>query len=215
MTCVFFDLDNTIVSKSTGVLYYKYLRRKGLASRRDTFKVLYAFIRYRMNSLDIRALAEKEVSKVAGMTEEAMIKLCDRWFDEMVRHYISPRAREAVNDHRAKGHMLAILSAATPYTVNPVKNHLGIEHGICTQLAVQDGRFTGELVKPYCYGKGKTYWAERFIREKGLRFDDCYFYTDSYTDMPMLERVGMPRAVNPDRLLKAEARRRNWPILKF
>jgi HAD superfamily hydrolase (TIGR01490 family) len=215
MTAVFFDLDNTIVSTSTGLLYYRYLRKKGLASKFDTVKVLYAFIRYRMNSLDIKTLAEREARKVTGMSEEAMIALCERWFDEMVRHHISPRAVAAVNEHQAKGHLLAILSAATPYTVNPVKRHLGIEHGICTRLVVRDGRFTGDIVEPYCYGGGKAYWAERFVREKGLHLEDCYFYTDSYTDMPMLEKVGMPRPVNPDRLLKAEARRRNWPIMTF
>ncbi len=215
MTCVFFDLDNTLVNQSTGLLYYKYLRKKGRASVFDTLKTLYFWIRYRMNSIDIKAVAEREVRKVAGMSERAMVELCDRWFDEMVRFHISPRAVKAVNEHRAQGHMLAILSAATPYTVNPVKRHLKIEHGLCTHLEVQDGRFTGRLVEPYCYGEGKIYWAERFTKENGLSLQDCYFYTDSYTDMPMLERVGMPRPVNPDRRLEAEAHRRGWPITKF
>jgi HAD superfamily hydrolase (TIGR01490 family) len=215
MTAVFFDLDNTLVSKSTGILYYKYLRKKGRASAFDAVKALYFWIRYRMNSIDIKALAEREVRKVAGTSERAMIELCQRWFDDMVKHYISARAVEAVNKHRAKGHVLAILSAATPYTVNPVKRHLQIEHGLCTHLEVQDGRFTGRLIEPYCYGEGKIYWAERFARASGLRLEDSYFYTDSYTDMPMLERVGMPRPVNPDRRLEAEAHRRGWPITKF
>jgi HAD superfamily hydrolase (TIGR01490 family) len=215
MTGVFFDLDNTLVTKSTGLLYYKYLRKKGHASVFDTMKALYFWLRYRMNSIDIKALAEREVRKVAGMSENAMIELCERWFQEMVRHYISPRAIEVVNDHRAKGHVLAILSAATAYTVNPVKRHLGIDHGLCTHLVVKDGRFTGELVEPYCYGEGKIYWAERFLNERELSFENCYFYTDSYTDLPMLERVGMPRPVNPDRMLEAVANRRGWPITRF
>jgi putative phosphoserine phosphatase/1-acylglycerol-3-phosphate O-acyltransferase len=178
-------------------------------------KIVLAYVRYRRNSLDIRTLAEKEVKKVTGMSEEEMIKICERWFDEMVKHYIYPRAVEVVTEHRAKGHMLVILSAATPYTVNPVMKHLGIEHGICTRLEVENGLFTGKIVEPYCYGEGKIYWAERFVKEKGLHFEDCYFYTDSYTDLPMLEKVGMPRPVNSDRLLEAEAQKRDWPTMKF
>ncbi|MBI4830677.1 MAG: HAD family hydrolase [Candidatus Lindowbacteria bacterium] len=215
MNGVFFDLDNTLVSTSTGLLYYKYLRQKRLASARDTMRVLYSYFRYRMNWLDIKTLAEREVRKVTGMLESAMIELCERWFEEMVKLHISPRAMTAIDEHRSKGHVLAILSAATPYTVNPVKRHLGIEHGICTNLVVRDGRFTGEIVEPYCYGEGKIYWAEQFANVNGLSLKDCYFYTDSITDLPMLERVGMPRAVNPDRLLGAEARKRGWPIVEF
>ncbi|NQU08330.1 MAG: HAD family hydrolase [Candidatus Abyssubacteria bacterium] len=215
MTTVFFDLDNTLVSTSTGILWYRYLRKKGHGSILGTAKMLYAYLRYRRNSLDIKTLAESEVKKVAGMPEDQMIDICERWFDEMVKHYIYPRAVEVINEHRSKGHTLAILSAATPYTVNPVKKHLDIEHGICTDLVVRDGRFTGEIVEPYCYGEGKTYWAERFANENGLSLEESYFYTDSFTDMPMLERVGYPKIVNPDKLLEAEASRRGWPILKF
>ncbi|RJP72707.1 MAG: HAD family hydrolase [Candidatus Abyssobacteria bacterium SURF_17] len=215
MTCAFFDLDHTLVSTSTGLLWYKYLRKKGHASVFDTLKALYAYFRYRMNSLDIKTLAEREVRKVTGISERTMIEMCERWFHDMVKQHISPRAVEVVNEHRAKGHVLAILSAATPYTVDPVKRHLGIDHGICTHLDVKEGRFTGKLVEPYCYGEGKIYWAERFADESGLSLSDCYFYTDSFTDLPMLERVGMPRPVNPDRLLEAEAHKRGWPIVKF
>jgi HAD superfamily hydrolase (TIGR01490 family) len=215
MTGVFFDLDNTLLSTSSGLLWYRYLRKKGKASTFGIVKAVYAYIRYRRNSLDIRSLAQREVMKVAGMREADMVAMCERWFDEMVKNYIYPRAVEVVNEHREQGHTLAILSAATPYTVNPVKRHLGIEHGICTRLVVREGRFTGELVEPYCYGDGKSYWAERFADEHGVSLEESYFYTDSFTDMPMLERVGMPMPVNPDRLLEAEARRRGWPIVKF
>lgn len=215
MTGAFFDLDNTLVRKSTGLLWYQYLRKNGHVSRFASVKMLYAYIRYRMNSLDIKSLAEREVRKVAGMRETKLIEMCQRWFHEMVKQHISPRAREAVNEHKARGHVVAILSAATPYTVEPVKDYLDIGHGICTHLVVRDGRLTGEIVEPYCYGEGKIYWAEKFAREQGLRLQECYFYTDSFTDLPMLERVGNPIAVNADRMLEAEARKRGWPLLKF
>jgi putative phosphoserine phosphatase/1-acylglycerol-3-phosphate O-acyltransferase len=215
MTAAFFDFDHTLISKSSGLLWYKYMREKGHTSTWSILKAAYAYLRYRQNSLDIKTLAEKEMKKVIGVREEAMKEMCQQWFDEMVKQYIYPRAVEVVNEHREQGHLLAILSAATVYAIGPVKRHLDIEHAICTHLVVQDGRFTGKLVEPYCYGEGKPYWAERFAEEHNLRLEDCYFYTDSYTDMPMLERVGMPRPVNPDKLLRAEAQKRGWPIINF
>jgi putative phosphoserine phosphatase/1-acylglycerol-3-phosphate O-acyltransferase len=214
-TVAFFDLDNTLVRTSTGILWFRYMRRKGHTSFWEVAKAFYAYLRYRRNSLDVRSLAEREVKRVAGMSEDRMIEICQQWFDEMVKDYIYPRAVDVVNDHKAKGHTLAILSAATIYAVGPVKNHLGIEHGLCTRLAVNDGMFTGELVEPYCYGEGKIYWAERFAEENGISLENCYFYTDSITDLPMLEKVGLPQVVNPDKLLEAEARKRNWPITSF
>ena len=215
MKAAFFDFDHTIISKSSGLLWYKYMREKGHTSILDIVKAAYAYLLYRRNSLDIKALAEKEMKKVVGVREDAMIEMCQQWFDEMVKHYIYPRAIEVVNEHREQGHTLAILTAATVYAIGPVKEYLGIEHGICTNLVVKDGLFTGELVEPYCYGEGKPYWAELFADENNLRLEDCYFYTDSYTDMPMLELVGMPRPVNPDKMLRAEAQRRGWPIINF
>jgi putative phosphoserine phosphatase/1-acylglycerol-3-phosphate O-acyltransferase len=211
----FFDLDNTITRTSTGILWYRYIHKKGHTSLWKVIKAFYAYLRYRHNKLDIVTLAEKEVAKVAGMREAEMIEMCDRWFDEMIQHHIYPRAVEVINEHRAKGHDLAILSAATKYAVGPTQKHLGIEHGLCTNLVVEDGVFTGKMVKPYCYGEGKIYWAELFAAEKGVNLDDCYFYTDSYTDLPMLEKVGRPVVVNPDRLLEAEAKKRGWPIERF
>jgi HAD superfamily hydrolase (TIGR01490 family) len=215
MTAAFFDFDHTLISKSSGLLWYRYMRKKGHTSMLDIAKAAYAYLRYRRNSLDIKALAEKEMQKVVGVREEAMIQMCDQWFDEMVKEYLYPRAVEVVNEHRRQGHTLAILSAATQYAIRPVKRYLHIDHDICTRLVVREGCFTGELVEPYCYGEGKPYWAERFAQENDIRLEECFFYTDSYTDMPMLKRVGMPRPVNPDKLLRAEARKRGWQVLQF
>jgi putative phosphoserine phosphatase / 1-acylglycerol-3-phosphate O-acyltransferase len=80
---------------------------------------------------------------------------------------------------------------------------------------VRDGRFTGEAVRPVCYGDGKMYWAERFAAAEGLELDQSYFYTDSITDLPVLERVGEPRVVNPDPRLRRLALRRGWPVLQL
>ena len=111
--------------------------------------------------------------------------------------------------------MVAILTSATRYLAAPLAADLGIEHILVTQLVVRDGRFTGEAVRPVCYGDGKMYWAERFAAAEGLELDQSYFYTDSITDLPVLERVGEPRVVNPDPRLRRLAVRRGWPVLQL
>jgi len=117
--------------------------------------------------------------------------------------------------HRRAGHLLVILTSATRYLAEPVAADLGIEHLLVTQLLVRDGRFTGEAVRPLCYGEGKTYWAERFAAAQGVDLGRSYFYTDSITDLPVLERVGEPRIVNPDPRLRRVAGRRGWPVLQL
>jgi putative phosphoserine phosphatase/1-acylglycerol-3-phosphate O-acyltransferase len=108
-----------------------------------------------------------------------------------------------------------LLTSATRYLAGPLAADLGIDHMLVTQLTVENGRFTGEAVRPVCYGEGKTYWAERFAAAHGIDLARSYFYTDSITDLPVLERVGEPRIVNPDPRLGRLAARRGWPIFRF
>ena len=86
---------------------------------------------------------------------------------------------------------------------------------VCTHLVSEDGRLTGEVMPPVCYGPGKVVWGERFAAEHGVDLSASYFYTDSISDLPLLERVGQPVAVNPDPRLRRLARKRGWPIESF
>jgi putative phosphoserine phosphatase/1-acylglycerol-3-phosphate O-acyltransferase len=119
-----------------------------------------------------------------------------------------------VEAHRRVGHVIAVLTSATRYLAEPLAADLGIEHVIVTQLVVDGGRFTGEVVRPICYGPGKIYWAERFATAHGVDLGRSWFYTDSITDLPVLERVGHPRVVNPDPRLRRAAQRRGWPVVR-
>ena len=116
--------------------------------------------------------------------------------------------------HRRAGHVVALLTSATRYLAEPLGADLGIDHLLVTQLVVREGRFTGEVVQPVCYGRGKVYWAERFAAEHGVDLDQSYFYTDSITDLPVLDRVGHPRVVHPDPRLRRLAQQRGWQVLR-
>jgi len=107
---------------------------------------------------------------------------------------------------------LVVLSAASVYVVKPLAERLNIPDYLCTYLEVKDGRFTGRLVEPVCFGPGKLLLAEEFAARNSIDLGQSYFYSDGYEDLPMLERVGHPVAVNPDRRLRRLAERRGWPI---
>lgn len=215
-TGAFFDVDYTILSSNSASLFVKYLRQEGMVGIFEILSTLYYVIRYKLDLLDFERLAAREVAKMAGRTEAEMIELCDRWFKELVIHYIYPEARARIKSHQDRGEPVVLLSAATVYLVRPLALHLGVEHYLCNYLEVDDrGVFTGELKKPFCYGVGKVHWAEDFAAREGVDLERSKYYSDSVTDMPVLERFGEPVAVNPDLLLRKQAKKRGWPILDW
>ena len=210
-----FDIDGTLLSVNSAPLYARYLRRHGRARRRDLLITAFYLLQYRLNLLDIERAAERAGGFIAGQREEDVTAFCVRWYEEMVRQYLVPGMLAVVREHREQGHVLALLSSSTRYLAAPLAAELGIPHLLVNHLEVVDGCFTGRAVPPLCYGRGKVHWASRFAEEHDVDLARSYFYTDSVTDLPVLEMIGHPRVVNPDRLLKREARRRGWTTLEF
>jgi putative phosphoserine phosphatase/1-acylglycerol-3-phosphate O-acyltransferase len=214
-TAAFFDLDKTLLAKSSGELYIRVLREQGLVSNWELAKILTTTALYGLNILRAEWLMEKAASRYKGAAEQEMIAFCQDWFDRTVKDYLYTDAVQRVREHQAKGHIVALLTAATPYIAGPTGQYLGVSHQLCTRLEVREGRFTGRLLKPLCHGKGKLYWAIEFCRKHGADLERSYFYTDSIRDLPALEAVGNPRPVNADGRLMGIARRRGWPVERF
>ncbi|HUT20854.1 MAG TPA: HAD family hydrolase [Anaerolineae bacterium] len=208
----FFDMDRTILSDSSGLLYMRYLRQKGQINLQAVLRVYWHAALYGLGLFNYPATMAKVTAAISGDSEADMIAFCQRWFDEVVINYIAEKAVQRMDDHRAQGHLVTILSAATPYAVGPVASHIGADDYLCTRLEVVNGRFTGRFVEPACYGEGKVFYAEQYTREHGSDLSHAYFYTDGHSDLPLLEQIGHPVAVNPDARLKATAQRRGWPI---
>lgn len=207
-----FDIDGTLIARNSAPLYMRHLRETGQARRRDLARTLYYFAQYKLGVLDIERALMVSLAWIRGRNEAAIQADCEAWYAEEIRPQLIPAMTATVEAHRRAGHVLAVLTSATRYLAGPLAADLGIEHVLVTQLVVRDGIFTGEAVSPVCYGRGKTYWAERFAKETGVDLGASYFYTDSITDLPVLERVGEPRVVNPDPRLRRLARRRGWPV---
>jgi len=210
--CAFFDLDRTLVSCNTGRLFLTDLRKRGEISLMRVVRALGWLVKYHFSMLDIEAIARNVLSGMRGQHEGDFAEQCRRLVELAVLPRLQVEGLDKIAQHRAEGHRIAILSTSPSYIARPVAEKLGMDFVLSTRLQVKDGLFTGELDGPACYGKGKVHWAEQLGNKVSLDLDNCWFYTDSYTDLPMLERVGHPVIVNPDPRLRRTARRRGWSV---
>ena len=210
-----FDLDRTLVRRDTASLYVKYQRDRGEAGLRYVLQVAYWMTQYTLGVIDAPRVAERALSGLAGREEAPFREASEDWFRAYVLPHVCDEGRRAVERHRAAGEVVAIVTGASPYAAWPVARELGIDLVACTELEVVDGRFTGRPVHPIGYGAGKVTLAERLSERAGFAIDEASFYTDSATDLPLLDRVARPVAVNPDLRLRRIARRRKWPIERW
>jgi HAD superfamily hydrolase (TIGR01490 family) len=211
----FLDMDNTLIAGNSGFLYLKFLRREGRVGLTDFAQSVWWLLQYRLNMIDMDTVSRRAVAKMAGDPEDELITRNQEWFEAMVQPLVYPEAFEIVRRHKEEGHVTVIVTASTFYAAAPLARYLGVEHIICTQLEVKDGCFTGRYHEPFCYGKGKIHWTRRFCEEQDVHLERSFFYTDSFSDLPMLESVGTQIVVNPDFKLRTHARTRGWPILRF
>lgn len=211
-----FDMDKTLLDTSSGFLYVRYLYRVGRVRKRDLARVMSWMIMDRLGMLDMAGILSRLLAVAQMQSEPEMRQTCDAWFAEDVVDHVTERGRQRMAEHAEQGHVLGIVSASTQYVVGPLAAYLGIGgQYVCTHLESENGLLTGRIIPPFCYGQGKIVWAERFAAEYDVDLDASYFYTDSISDRPLLERVGHPVAVNPDLRLRRMALARNWPLEKF
>jgi HAD superfamily hydrolase (TIGR01490 family) len=208
-------MDKTILAENSGTLYAKYRYERGEATSWDLLKGLGAYLRYKAGILDITRWTKEMMVEFKGQSERALAREANRWFKDMVVQTVYPEAADLVHHHKAEGHVVAIVSGATRFVVKPLAEHLGIRHILYTRLEVEDGRFTGRVIEPICFEEGKIYWLQQFIEEQGIDLARSWFYTDSITDLPLLDLVGHPVVTNPDPFLYRTARRRRWPVRIF
>ncbi len=209
-------MDRTLLRKETASLYVRYQIDTGEASWADMLRTLYWVARYTLGVLDAERVAATVLAELRGMPETVMAARCDDWFSRYVEPHITDGGRDAVRRHREAGDLCAIVTGASPYASRPLARRLGIDHVVSTVFEVDaERRFTGRAEQPLCLGAGKVERAERLAREHGFRLEDAVFYTDSVSDLPLMERVAEPVAVNPDPRLRRIAERRRWRVERW
>jgi HAD superfamily hydrolase (TIGR01490 family) len=211
----FFDMDKTLIAGNSGVSFMRYSLYRGKTTHWQVLKSIVHYLRYRYDFLDMEKAYRDSLRPLAGIREEELMQFCQEWFDEVVRNLIYPEAQDFVLRHRNQGEGVVIISNATTYAVAPLARYLGVPHVLATQLEVRQGLFTGNYIEPLCFRHGKVFWAERLAAVLGGEVGRSTFYTDSITDLPLLERVENPRVVNPDPRLRSLAIKRGWPVMDF
>jgi HAD superfamily hydrolase (TIGR01490 family) len=216
-TAAFFDLDKTVIAASSSLAFSKPFQAGGLISRRAVLRTAYAQFVFLAGGAD-----HDQMEKM----RQFMTQLCAGWdvatvreiVAETLHHVVDPlvydEAVSLIDEHHGLGRDVVIVSSSGSEVVEPIGQMLGADDVIATRLEIVDGKYTGEI-EYYAYGEEKARAIEELAAERGYRLADCFAYSDSITDVHMLEVVGHPVAVNPDRELRKVAAQRGWPVVVF
>ena len=211
MQAAFFDMDRTLLRVDTALSWMQFLYARGEIGKRTVAKGIYWSTLYKLALLDMETVFTRLVEDLRGDSEADMIAKCAVWYRAHVAPEIAPAARVAVEAHRQAGHAIVLATGSTQYAARPVAQGVGIPHVLSSELEVAAGAFTGRPAA-LCFGRHKVTLAERWAAANGIDLAASYFYSDSYNDLPMLERVGTAIAVNPDARLRRHAKRRGWRV---
>lgn len=213
----FFDLDKTILAKSSSFVFARPFYKEGLIGRSTVVRSAYAQFMYLVSGADhdqMEAMREYMSKLVTGWPADKVQQIVGETLDEIVDPLVYEEAVALIEEHKAAGRDVIIISSSGTDVVEPIGQRLGVDLAIGTQVAIEDGVYTGEIVF-YAYGEGKAEAMRTLAAERGYDLEASYAYSDSQTDLPMLEAVGHPFAVNPDADLRRVAVEREWPILDF
>lgn len=217
MEAAFFDLDKTVIAKSSMLAFSHTFFKDGLLSRSTLIRAAYGQIAFMLVGADETRMekARKTALRLTEGWEQARVRrLVNETMEDAIRPIIYSEALELFAEHRRAGRRIYIVSSAPEEVVEPLSRMLKVDDYIATRARVEDGKYLGEL-EFYCYGENKARAIEDLAKWRGFDLDECYAYSDSITDLPMLEVVGHPCAVNPDRDLLKRANERGWDVKYF
>ena len=213
----FFDLDKTVISKSSTLAFGRPFYQYGLISRGDAVLSVAGHLMYRVagaNHAQMEWTREWVTGLCRGWPVDRVREIVARHLDELILPFVYAEARALIGAHRDAGRDVIIVSTSGHEVVDPIARLLGADMVIASRLQVAGGCYTGQM-EFYAYGEAKATRVRELAAERGYRLADCYAYSDSATDLPLLQTVGHPHAVNPDRSLRRVARQRGWPVLEF
>jgi putative phosphoserine phosphatase/1-acylglycerol-3-phosphate O-acyltransferase len=211
----FFDLDQTLVAGFSATAFFRERLLSGSMAPREIVESLLGALSFGLGQTGFSSLVTATTAPYRGMAESLLEELSEEIFETYLAAEIYPESRALVKAHQEMGHALAVVSSATRYQAGPLARDMEIPHLLCTRLEVEDGVFTGRVLQPTCYAEGKTDAVRGFAAERDVDLDRSYFYTDSHEDLSLLDTVGRPRPLNPNRRLAEVARERGWPVRHF
>ncbi len=213
----FFDLDKTVIARSSTLAFGRPFYRGGLVNRRAVLKSSFAQFVYLLQGADADSMDRmRDYLKVlcAGWSVEQVNTIVAETLHDLIEPMVYAEAVALFEEHRAAGRDVVIVSSSGVEVVGPIGEMLGVDHVVATRMVVADGRYTGEIAF-YAYGEGKAVALRGLAAEHGYDLARSWAYSDSVTDRPMLEAVGHPVAVNPDKALRRHAAEQDWELREF
>lgn len=216
MAIAFFDLDKTLLAVNSGSLWIRRELALGHITRMEAMRASVWLARYHMGRVPMQDALLQAMSHLQGRDEQPIRERTVRFYEELVRSQYRPGALRALEEHRSAGDRLVLLTSSSGYMAELVARDLGLDAILCNRLEVDAaGLYTGRPLGEVCFGDGKRSYAQAYASGAGVPLSACAFYTDSYSDLPVMEVVGRPVAVHPDRRLRREALRRGWPVVDW
>jgi HAD superfamily hydrolase (TIGR01490 family) len=213
----FFDLDRTLISRSSSLSLAPAFHRRGLLRRRDRTKALFAqlvFVRYGAGTSRVGRTAERGMAFLQGVRVETLREIVAEALETAFKPHVYRDALDLVARHRERGEKSFVVSAALQEIVDALVAELGFDGGVGSRAEVEDGTYTGRLVRRLD-GSTKAEALRELAAAEGIDLSESTAYSDSASDVPFLAAVGYPVAVNPDRRLRAVAAERGWRVLRF
>lgn len=214
MSLAIFDLDNTLLAGDSDYAWGQFLVAHNLVDRPYYERENERFGRaYQDGALDIHGYLAFALKPLAQHDLSTLEQWRRDFMHSKILPMIQPKAQNLVDKHRQAGDTLVIITSTMDFIAQPIAQEFGIEHLIASQAEILNGRFTGNVVGTPCYRHGKVERLQTWVEEHGESMTGSWFYSDSHTDLPLLNAVDNPVAVNPDETLRAEAQVRGWPII--
>jgi HAD superfamily hydrolase (TIGR01490 family) len=209
-----FDVDYTVIKKTSTSYFLREALRNGTVNLSQIYQLPFEWIRYKLGHPNMDFL-EDAVKRLAGIEKNILEQTARSCFERYIRPNIYSGAAKLIRGTLAQGKKVIFATSSLYALIQPLEQFFGIEGSIASRLEFSEGKSTGKLMENSFFGPRKKDAVEAWLRRGGIRPDEVNFYSDSYTDLPLLEFCGRPVAVNPDRILAREAKKRGWEILRF
>jgi HAD superfamily hydrolase (TIGR01490 family) len=216
MTLAIFDLDNTLLGGDSDHAWGEFIADLGIVNGAEYRAKNDAFYEdYCRGALDIFAYQRFVLAPLAGFSMAELARWHEQFMREKIEPIILPKAQALVDSHRALGHTLMIITATNSFITAPIAKHFGIDTLIATEPEKNNNCYTGDVVGVPCYREGKVQRLNDWLAHNNANLAGSFFYSDSHNDLPLLQRVENPVAVDPDETLRQYAEENSWPVMSL
>jgi len=214
LSLAIFDLDNTLLAGDSDHAWGEFLCEKGIVDSDEYSRANdYFYEQYKNGGLDIFEFLAFALKPLAQMKRAELDKLHLEFMESKIIPIMLPKAAELLQNHREQGDYLLIITATNRFVTGPIADKLGVDDIIATDPEEVDGEYTGKVAGIPCFQDGKVTRLNEWLKHNDFNLEGSYFYSDSHNDLPLLEKVTHPVAVNPDETLEDHANANLWPVL--